>query len=127
MESIRIDKWLWAVRLFKTRSQASEACKGGKVKINNQNTKPSKEIKEGDVIDVQQGIVHKKVEVVKIIKNRVGAPLAVECYKDKTPKSETDKLQVLKRMNSEFRPKGFGRPTKKNRREIERLKNVEDD
>ncbi|MFA8300283.1 MAG: RNA-binding S4 domain-containing protein [Hyphomicrobiales bacterium] len=127
MDSIRIDKWLWAVRLFKTRSLAADACRGGKVKFEGQNIKPAREIKVGDVIHVQQGIVHKVVEVKQVIKNRVGAPLAALAYDDLTPSEEYDKLQMMKSVNSEFRPRGEGRPTKKNRRMIDILKNEEDD
>lgn len=127
VDSIRIDKWLWAVRLFKTRTIAGDACKMGKVRINGQRIKPAREIKVGEEISVTQGAFQKTVRVVKVIKNRVGAPLAVECYNDLTPQEEYDKLEVVRRMNSEFRPKGEGRPTKRNRRMIDILKNQDED
>lgn len=123
MESIRIDKWLWAVRLFKTRSQASDACRGGKVKIDGQNVKPSREIKVGEEIEVQLGIVRRKVCVKTVLKNRVGAKLVEEYMKDLTPIEEYEKLELLKQLNHEKRDRGSGRPTKKNRRDISKLKN----
>ena len=122
MEPVRIDKWLWAVRLFKTRSQATEACKGGKVKIEGHNVKPSREIHEGDEIEVQLGAIRKKVKVLQIIKNRVAAKLVPDLAEDLTPTEEYERLDMLRRLNYERRERGAGRPTKKDRREIERLK-----
>ncbi len=125
MNPVRIDKWLWAVRLFKTRSQASEACKGGKVKIDGQKIKPSREIHVGDVIEVQQGEAKKKVKVLQTVKNRVSAKLVPELAEDLTPPEEYERLEMLRQLNHERRDRGVGRPTKKDRREIERLKGDE--
>lgn len=122
MESIRIDKWLWAVRAFKTRSQASDACRGGKVKIDGQNVKPSREVKEGEVIEFQAGIIKKQLRVKKVVKNRVSAKLVPELAEDLTPAEEYEKLDMLRQLNYEKRDRGVGRPTKKERREIGRLK-----
>lgn len=122
MDTIRIDKWLWAVRLFKTRTQASDACRGGKVKMDGQNVKPSRDIRVGEEIEVQMGIVRKKVAVKAILKNRVGAKLVENYMEDLTPVEEYDKLDLLKQLNYERRDRGTGRPTKKNRRDISKLK-----
>ncbi len=122
MDTIRIDKWLWAVRLFKTRSQASEACKGGKVKLDGQNTKASREIKVDDIIEVQQKGILRTVKVLKIHKNRVGAKLVPDLMEDLTPTEEYEKLEMINKLNIEKRDRGAGRPTKKDRRTITKLK-----
>lgn len=122
MDSVRIDKWLWAVRIFKTRSQASDACRGGKVKMGGDNVKPSREVKEGDEIEVQQGILKKRLRVIKPAKNRVGAKLVSELAEDLTPKEEYEKQEMLRQLNYEKRDRGAGRPTKKERRDIGKLK-----
>ncbi len=123
MESIRIDKWLWAVRLFKTRNQAADACRAGKIKINGMPVKPSREILTGDVITVQDNPITKTVEVKTVIKNRVGAKLVSENMIDHTPQEEYDKQKMMHEMNYERRDRGAGRPTKKERRTITKLKN----
>ncbi len=120
--SVRLDKWLWAVRLYKTRTQAAEACKGGKVKIAGVNAKPSREINEGDEVEVHtQGIV-KKIRVKKAAKNRVSAALVPDLMEDLTPAEELEKLQMIRQLNYEKRQRGAGRPTKKERRILDRLK-----
>ena len=120
MEStIRIDKWLWAVRLFKTRTLASDACRGGKVLLNNASVKPSKELKPGDVLQVRTGILTKTVKVTGIIANRVSAKLAVSFVEDLTPPEEYEKLKSKKDDFFVKRDRGTGRPTKKDRREID--------
>lgn len=121
-DGIRVDKWLWATRVFKTRTQAGEACKGGKVRINDTAVKPSREVKVDDVINIQSGPVKKTVQVIAILKNRVGAKLVENYLKDLTPKEEYDKLKLKNEMNHEFRERGLGRPTKKQRRLIDFLK-----
>lgn len=122
MDSIRIDKWLWAVRLFKTRTQASDACKGGKIKIAGQNAKPSREIKKGDEIEVQLAAIRKKVRVKELLKNRVAAKLVDDYLEDLTSPEEYEKLEMMKQLNYERRKRGKGRPTKKERRTITKLK-----
>ena len=122
MNSVRIDKWLWAVRVFKTRTQAADACKGGKVKMDGSNVKASREVKEGDIIDIQQGIIKKTLRVKVAAKNRVSAKLVPDLAEDKTPAEEYEKLDMLRQLNHEKRDRGAGRPTKRNRRDIDRLK-----
>ncbi len=125
MATVRIDKWLWAVRVFKTRNQAADACRGGKVKVEGQKVKPSKEVTEGDVVEVQLGIFKKKLKILKAAKNRVSAKLVPDLAEDLTPAEEYEKMQLLRQLNYEKRDRGAGRPTKKERREIERLKGEE--
>ncbi|MBN2616515.1 MAG: RNA-binding S4 domain-containing protein [Bacteroidales bacterium] len=126
METVRLDKWLWAVRLFKTRSMATEACKGGKVKMNGTNAKPSREIKVDDEIEVVQSGIRKKVRVKQVVQNRVGAKLVPDLMEDLTPMEELEKLDMLRQVNYERRDRGVGRPTKKDRRLIDRLKDLDD-
>jgi ribosome-associated heat shock protein Hsp15 len=126
MDTMRLDKWLWTVRLFKTRSQATEACKGGKIKMSGVNAKPSKEIKVGEQIDIVQNGIRKTVQVKQLSKNRVGAKLVPELMEDLTPPEELEKLEMARKINYERRQKGLGRPSKKDRRNIDRLKNFDD-
>ena len=126
MESTRIDKWLWTVRLFKSRSISTEACKAGKVKVEGKNIKPSKDVKVGDIITVQQNPIIKTVQVKQILKNRVSATLAALAMEDLTSTEEYDKLKLMRELNYERRDHGLGRPTKRDRREIEKLKDIED-
>lgn len=122
MDGVRIDKWLWAVRIFKTRSQAAAACKGGKVKIDGQNVKASREVKEGEEISVSLTVFTKTVRIKALLYNRVGAKLVENYMEDLTPQEEYDKQKLKQALNSEYRLRGEGRPTKKERRIIERLK-----
>ena len=119
---VRMDKWLWAARLFKTRSLAADAIKGGKVKVDGNPIKPSREVKEGDVIQVQIKQLHKVVEVKTVIKNRVSAKQVPEVYNDLTPKEEYERIEFMHAYKAEWRDRGAGRPTKKERRMIERMK-----
>ncbi len=121
--SIRIDKWLWAVRLFKTRTQAAGACKGGKVKIKGVNVKPSREISAGEIIEVHQQGIKKTVRVLRATKNRVSAKLVIDLMDDITSPEEIEKLEMLRQLNYEKRDQGAGRPTKKERRILGHLKN----
>ena len=121
-EPIRIDKWLWAARLFKTRSLAADAIKGGKVKVDDSPVKPSREVKEGDIIQVQIDQLHKVVQVKTVIKNRVSAKQVPEVYTDLTPKEEYERIEFMRAYKAEWRDRGAGRPTKKERRMIERMK-----
>jgi ribosome-associated heat shock protein Hsp15 len=116
---MRIDKYLWTVRYFKTRSLATEACKKGRVKINESNVKPAKEIYVGEKLSVRKNQINYQLEVLDIPKNRVG-PKLVDLYrKDTTPTSEFDAQNLLKLSKDYYRKKGAGRPTKKDRRDIE--------
>ncbi len=122
MDEIRVDKWLWAVRLFKTRNKASEACKNGRIKIDDTPAKASRTIKKGAIIEVSIPPIKKTVEVKELLKNRVGAKLVENYLIDRTPEEEYEKLVFIKEMKTEWRDRGIGRPTKKDRREIEKLK-----
>ncbi len=119
---VRMDKWLWAARLFKTRSLAADAIKGGKVKVDGNPVKPSREVKEGDVIQVQIDQLHKVVQVKTVIKNRVSAKQVPEIYNDLTPKEEYERIEFMHAYKAEWRDRGAGRPTKKERRMIEKMK-----
>lgn len=120
--SQRIDKYLWSVRIFKTRSIATDACNGGKVKLNGSNTKPSKELKPGDKIEFKRGVVQHTIEVISFPKSRVTAKDVALYFNDLTPQTEILKLQDMKYSKVERREKGLGRPTKKERRDIDKLK-----
>ena len=119
---VRMDKWLWAARLFKTRSVAADAIKGGKVKMDDNPVKPSREVKVGDIIQVQIEQLHKVVEVKTVVKNRVSPKQVPEVYNDLTPKEEYERIEFMHAYKTEWRDRGAGRPTKKERRMIERLK-----
>lgn len=121
-EGIRIDKWLWAVRLFKSRNQASEACRAGKIRTEGQTVKPSREINPGDVITISQQALTRTVKVLQLLNHRVGAPLVPEYMSDLTPEEEFAKVKTMREVNFEYRDPGAGRPTKRQRREIEVLK-----
>lgn len=121
--SLRIDKWLWEVRLFKSRSLATDACKAGKVKMDGSNVKASKEIKVGDVIVVSLNPLFKTIRVKQFPKSRVNAKLVPEYMEDLTSQQEYDRVQLINDTNREYRDKGIGRPTKKSRRLIDQLKN----
>ena len=119
MAETRIDKYLWAIRAFKTRTDATDACKGGKVKIAGVNAKPSKEVKPGDVIQVKKGTVTFTYKVLQPLERRVGAKLVPEYALNLTPESELEKLRAPVETFFLTRDRGAGRPTKKDRREIE--------
>ena len=118
---VRIDKYLWAIRAFKTRSDATEACKGGKVKIGNVNAKPSKAVQPGDVLHVRKGLVTYVYRVVQPTEHRVGAKLVPDFAENLTPQAELDKLRAPVESFFITRDRGAGRPTKKDRREIEQI------
>lgn len=120
-EKLRIDKYLWAIRIFKTRSLATEACKAGRVKLNGQNLKPSAVVKIGDVYQVSKGIEKKVIEVVELLTNRVESKIAVTKYKDITPVEETHAFKSMFHAPVLRRDRGAGRPTKKDRRETDDL------
>ncbi len=123
MDTVRIDKWLWMVRLFKTRSMATDACNAGKVKMDGNNLKPSKNIKENEIYVVRIGQLEKTVQVLGSPKSRVGAPLVPQFYTDLTPPEEYERVKMLS-MRFEHRDRGEGRPTKRDRRQIEFVKNL---
>ena len=119
MADTRIDKYLWAIRAFKTRTDATDACKGGKVKVAGVNAKPSKEVKAGDVIQVKKGTVTFTYKVLQPLERRVGAKLVPEYALNLTPEAELEKLRAPVETFFITRDRGAGRPTKKDRREIE--------
>jgi ribosome-associated heat shock protein Hsp15 len=119
--SARLDKWLWAVRLFKTRSLAATAIRVGAVAINEQPAKPSREVHAGEIVTVQQGLITRTLRVVGAPAGRVGAKLVPEYCTDLTPPEEFEKLRVSRLERVLARPKGSGRPTKRERREVDRL------
>lgn len=119
----RIDKYLWSVRAFKTRSQASDACKNGRVSIGGSKVKPAKEVKVGDIIKVRNRGIHFEYKVLETIQKRVGAKLVELYMKDVTPIEELERLEIMRLAQKEYRNKGEGRPTKKDRRTIDNFKN----
>ncbi len=121
MADVRIDKYLWAIRAFKTRTDAADACKGGKVKIGQVNAKPSKVVQAGDVLHVRKGLVTFTYKVVQPTEHRVGAKLVPNFAENLTPLSELDKLRAPVESFFVTRDRGAGRPTKKDRREIEQI------
>lgn len=116
---VRIDKWLWAVRLFKTRSQASEACKKRQVMIEDMPVKPSRNIKAGDIVQVKKPPVIYSFKVLKVSEKRMGAKLVYDFMKDVTPPEQIEILELQKINLHLNRIKGTGRPTKKDRRDLE--------
>lgn len=122
MEAVRVDKYLWATRLYKTRSLASEACRTGHVRMNGQPLKPSHEVKVGEVYEVAVEQLHKVVQVKELLGNRVGAGLVANYLVDRTPQEEYDRIQFARQYCFEKRDRGVGRPTKRDRREIEEFK-----
>lgn len=121
-EQTRIDRWLWAVRVYKTRAVASEACRGGHVQINDHPAKPASTVKIGDRVKARAGNRVRELEVRKIIEKRVGAVIAAECVIDHTPAPEPDPLNSAPVFQRDPRT---GRPTKRDRREMDRFRNRE--
>lgn len=119
MNEARIDKWLWAARIFKTRSIAADACKNGRVTLNGVNLKPSRTIKEGDVVSVKKAPVTYSFKVLKTIEQRVGAKLLPEIYENVTDPKQYELLQMSRISGFIDRAHGTGRPTKKERRALD--------
>ena len=117
----RIDRWLWAVRQFKTRTLASDACRGGKIRVRDEKVKPSYGLKVGEVVEIQSGPITKCLKVVGLIEKRVGAKLVAAFMEDLTPPEDYLLLQQTAAQKVLHRDRGTGRPTKRDRREIERL------
>ena len=119
MDSVRVDKWLWAARVFKTRSLATDACDGGKVDVNDQAVKPAKNLKPGDVVKISLAQGRRRILKVVVLDDRRGsATVARALYEDLTP----PELPRTRLAPPPFRPPGAGRPTKRERREIDRLR-----
>lgn len=124
IEKIRIDKWLWSVRIFKSRSQATDACKSGSVKIEDKNVKPSYLLSRGEIVQVKKNGFNMVYKVIDLIAKRVSSPLALECYENLTSEDELNKFNswFIGKARPEIREKGSGRPTKRERREIDEFK-----
>ena len=121
MEEIRWDKYLWAVRIFKTRSDAADAVRNNRVTVNNSYAKPSREVKIGDIIAVRRQAVTYQYKVLDLVSSRQGAKLVPNYCLDITPQEELDKLNAPRETIFVFRDRGTGRPTKKERRELDSL------
>lgn len=120
-KDVRVDKWLWATRIFKTRTIATEACKKGRVSIGGINVKPSRPLKVGEIVDVRKPPVTYSFRVKALAENRMGAKLVPEYLENVTPASQMDLLEMVKISGFINRQKGLGRPTKKEGRELSRF------
>ena len=118
MAEVRVDKWLWAVRVFKTRTIATDACKKGRVSVNDAPGKPSRTVKPGDVVKVRKSPVTYSFLVKEVTQNRLGAKLVPDYAENITPQSELDLLEVVKISGFVDRRKGLGCPTKREAREL---------
>ena len=118
----RIDKWLWAVRLYKTRSMATDACKKGRVMMNGVSIKPSRAIKVNDVIDVKKPPITYTFRVLALTENRLGAKLVPDYLENITPQSQYELLEMTQISGFVDRQKGLGRPTKRDAREMSKFK-----
>ena len=116
---MRLDKLLWCVRYYKTRSLASEACKKNRIKVNGEVAKASREVVPADVIEVRKDQIDYRFEILQIPRSRIGAKLVLLHILDKTPKEELEKLELRKLSQDYYRERGEGRPTKKDRRDLD--------
>ena len=121
MTEVRIDKYLWSIRVFKTRSEATDACKGGKIRVNGADTKPSKMVKVGDTLVARKGAVTYTYKVLELIDKRQGAKLVPNYAENLTPPEELAKLRAPIETFFLKRDRGAGRPTKKDRRQMDAL------
>lgn len=125
LQKVRVDKWLWAVRIFKSRTQATDACKANKITVKGVPIKASGNVERGTILEVKKEGYKFVYKVVDLIEKRVSAALAEPCYENLTPEDEINKFKdwyLLQKSNAEFRDRGAGRPTKKERREIDDFK-----
>lgn len=120
-EKLRIDKYLWAIRIFKTRSLATEACKAGRVKLNGQNVKPAHEVRVGEIYQVSKGIEKKILQVKELLEKRMDAKSVINYFEDQTPLDQTYAYKSVFHSPTLHRDRGTGRPTKKDRRDIDDL------
>jgi ribosome-associated heat shock protein Hsp15 len=118
-EDVRVDKWLWAVRIYKTRSQASEACRKGHVSIGNLPVKPSRSVHVGEVVKVRKSPITRSFKILELAEKRMSAKLTVDYLEDVTPPEELEIQEMQKNMRWLERDRGTGRPTKKDRRELD--------
>jgi ribosome-associated heat shock protein Hsp15 len=117
-ESTRVDKWLWAVRVYKTRTEATDACRAGHVRVNSASAKPATLVKLGDTVEARAGGRGRVLEVTGIIEKRAGAAVATSCYTDRSPPPPAEAAAQV----NFARERGAGRPTKRDRRALERLR-----
>ena len=125
LKKVRIDKWLWSVRIFKSRTMATDACKSGKVRVNDAPVKASYMLTRGELIKVRKDGFNLEFKVIELLQKRVSAALAQPCYDNLTPTDELNKYKdwYIGKAAPERREKGAGRPTKKERRTIDKFKN----
>ncbi|UCD37351.1 MAG: RNA-binding S4 domain-containing protein [Fidelibacterota bacterium] len=124
MTEVRLDKWLWAARLYKTRRGAAEACQAGKVKLNGRSVKPGKSVKAGDDLLITRKLYKQQIRIVGLQERRVAPKIAITLYEDLTPAEDIEQSQLVRTMESAFyrdRRKA-GRPTKRDRRAMQKLK-----
>ncbi len=124
MDKVRVDKWLWAVRIFKSRTLATDTCKSKNVVVGEKTAKPSLSVEVGDIVQVRKEGFNMTFKVLKLLEKRVGAPIAVTCYENLTPEEEMNKYKdwFVGKAQPERRDKGAGRPTKRERRELDEFK-----
>lgn len=120
MDSTRVDRWLWAVRVYKTRQAANEACRAGHVRVNDGRVKPSAAVRVGDTVSARAGGRDRVLEVARVIDKRVGAPAAAECVIDRSPPPAPPEPAA-----GADRARGAGRPTKRERRQLERARGLD--
>ncbi len=121
LEKVRVDRWLWAVRVFKTRGDAVEACKGGKVEIGGENVKPSRPVRVGETVEVMKEGVLREFKVVGLLLKRVGAKVVANFVEDLTPPERLEVQKITQAQVVLKREAGSGRPTKRERRDMDRL------
>jgi ribosome-associated heat shock protein Hsp15 len=119
VEATRVDRWLWAVRIFKTRTAATDACRGGHVRVNGSPAKPATSVQIGDRVEAKLHGRLRSLEVVRVIDKRVGAPIAAECLVDHSPPPPSPRDP---QPTAFVRDRGSGRPTKRDRRQLDRLR-----
>jgi ribosome-associated heat shock protein Hsp15 len=124
LQKVRIDKWLWAVRIFKSRTQATDACQAGRVSLNGHNAKPSANVQRGQTIQVKKEGFNLIYKVIDLLQKRASAEIAAPCYQNITPADEMNKFKdwFVSNATGEFRERGAGRPTKRERRDIDTFK-----
>ena len=125
-DEARIDKWLWAARIFKTRTVAADACKNGRIAVNCSNVKPSRMVKAGDTVSVRKPPVTYSFKILKAIEQRVGAKLLPDIYENVTTAEQYELLEMIRISGFVDRQRGTGRPTKKDRRAMDAFFNLED-
>jgi len=123
-ENLRVDKWLWAVRLYKTRSMASDACRKNQITINGVDVKPSRLLKVGEEVEVRKPPITRKYKVLGLLGKRQSATVVQDFLEDITPKEELEQQEMMRYVKGVHRDKGDGRPTKKDRRDMDRFKTI---